>query len=142
MFFKKKSQSDLPKVNIPNKALIIGVDFDGTCVEHRYPEIGKDMPGAAKTLRALAMRDHKLVLWTCREDNPDEAEENYLSQAIQWFEVHEIPLYGINEVPLESDFRKKGGRKPPFDLLIDDTSFGGLSSWPVIHYTLTGMPLI
>ena len=35
------------------KQMIIAVDFDGTIVEHRYPEIGKEKPFAIATLKEL-----------------------------------------------------------------------------------------
>ena len=35
----------------------IAVDFDGTIVEHRYPQIGKEIPFAIDTLKMLQKRD-------------------------------------------------------------------------------------
>ena len=34
--------------------MIIAVDFDGTIVEHKYPEIGKEVPFAIDTLKCLS----------------------------------------------------------------------------------------
>ena len=31
--------------------MIIAVDFDGTIVEHKYPEIGRELPFAIETLQ-------------------------------------------------------------------------------------------
>lgn len=31
--------------------MIIAVDFDGTIVKHKYPDIGKEIPYAIKTLK-------------------------------------------------------------------------------------------
>ena len=36
--------------------MIIAVDFDGTIVEHRYPEIGREKPFAFDTLKMLCKR--------------------------------------------------------------------------------------
>lgn len=47
--------------------MIIAVDFDGTIVEHRYPEIGKEKPFAISTLKKLQAERHQLILWTVRE---------------------------------------------------------------------------
>ena len=33
--------------------MIIAVDFDGTIVEHKYPEIGREIPFAIETLKML-----------------------------------------------------------------------------------------
>ena len=34
--------------------MTIAVDFDGTIVEHRYPEIGREIPFAIETLKMLS----------------------------------------------------------------------------------------
>ena len=47
--------------------MIIAVDFDGTIVEHKYPEIGKEIPFAITTLKRLQAEHHILILWTVRE---------------------------------------------------------------------------
>ena len=47
--------------------MTIAVDFDGTIVEHKYPEIGKEKPFAIDTLKQLAFEGHKLILWTSRD---------------------------------------------------------------------------
>ena len=33
--------------------MVIAVDFDGTIVEHKYPEIGREIPFAIETLKML-----------------------------------------------------------------------------------------
>ena len=42
--------------------MTIAVDFDGTIVEHRYPEIGQEIPFATDTLKMLIADHHKLIL--------------------------------------------------------------------------------
>lgn len=42
--------------------MVIAVDFDGTIVEHRYPEIGKEIPFAIATLKKLQAEHHLLIL--------------------------------------------------------------------------------
>lgn len=39
--------------------MIIAVDFDGTCVTHEYPHIGKDI-GAIPVLQQLTQEGHQL----------------------------------------------------------------------------------
>ncbi len=39
--------------------MLIAVDFDGTLVEHRYPEIGRELPFAFETLRMLQKEGHR-----------------------------------------------------------------------------------
>ena len=47
--------------------MTIAVDFDGTIVEHRYPQIGEEIPFAIETLKMLIKDRHRLILWSVRE---------------------------------------------------------------------------
>lgn len=73
------------------QGLLIAVDFDGTCVTHAYPSIGRDI-GAAPVLKNLEERGARLILWTQRYGR-------HLKDAVKWFKNNKIPLYGINENP-------------------------------------------
>ena len=57
--------------------MTIAIDFDGTIVEHRYPEIGREIPFAIETLKRLIKDGHKLILWTVREGK-------LLQEAVDW----------------------------------------------------------
>lgn len=52
--------------------LTIAVDFDGTLVANKYPNIGEPLQGFAFTktlideLKLLRANGHKVILWTCR----------------------------------------------------------------------------
>lgn len=72
--------------------MTITVDFDGTCVEHMYPMIGKDNPLAENVLKLLVLKGHKIILNTMRSGL-------FLDQAVKWFEERNIPLYGVNKDP-------------------------------------------
>ena len=62
----------------------IAVDFDGTIVEHRYPEIGKEIPFAVATLKQLIREGHLLILWSVREGELlDEAVERSRAKGIE-----------------------------------------------------------
>ena len=63
--------------------MIIGIDFDGTCVTHEFPKIGKDI-GAIPILKKLIAREHKLVLFTMRSDNREDG-THPLAEAVNWF---------------------------------------------------------
>ena len=49
--------------------MIIAVDFDGTCVTHEFPKVGKDI-GAVPVLKKLIEKGHKIILYTMRS-HPD-----------------------------------------------------------------------
>ena len=73
--------------------MYIAVDFDGTCVTHDYPRIGKEI-GATKVLKHLVEAGHKLILNTMRSGKE-------LQDAIHWFNENGIELYGVNENPIQ-----------------------------------------
>ena len=94
--------------------MIIGIDFDGTCVTHDYPNIGRDI-GAAPVLKKLADAGHRLILWTMRSGK-------YLEEAIYWFESHDIPLFGVNKNPEQHTWTDSP--KAYCNLYIDDAALG------------------
>lgn len=75
---------------------IIAVDFDGTCVTHEFPKIGKNI-GAAEVLIALSNKGYKLILYTMRSGL-------LLQEAVEWFKNNNIPLYAINENPSQKSW--------------------------------------
>ena len=99
--------------------MIIGIDFDGTCVRSAFPYVGESMPGCVETLRYFIQCGHKLILWSCREYAEYQG-VNLLKQALNWFRHNKIELYAVNENP---DIRQYGypvSRKCHVDLIIDD----------------------
>lgn len=72
--------------------MIIAVDFDGTCVEHLYPVVGPDVPGAVVVMRRLVSNGHKIILYTMRSGQT-------LLDAVRWFRNNGIPLFGVNTNP-------------------------------------------
>jgi hypothetical protein len=71
--------------------MVIGIDFDGTCVTHEYPKIGRNI-GAESVLKELVDNGNNLILLTMRSGTE-------LEQAMKWFYIHKIHLSGINENP-------------------------------------------
>ncbi len=72
----------------------IAIDFDGTVVTHDYPAVGRDI-GAQPVLKALIKKGHNLILNTMRSNNE-------LEEAVKWFELNNIHLYGIQTNPTQS----------------------------------------
>jgi hypothetical protein len=92
----------------------IAIDFDGTCVTHEYPLIGKDI-GAVPVLKRLVECGHKLILNTMRSGDE-------LRDAVDWFMSNGIPLYGVNEDPGQKEWTQSP--KAFANLYIDDAAFG------------------
>jgi len=94
----------------------INIDFDGTCVTHDYPRVGADI-GSVKVLKRLVDKGHKLILFTMRSEK-----NNSLIDAIEWFGIHEIPLYGIQSNPTQKHWTSSPKSYAP--LMIDDSAIG------------------
>ena len=94
--------------------MIIAIDFDGTCVTHAFPKVGKDI-GAARILRALTEKKHQLILYTMRD-------RDTLKDAINWFAENNIPLYAVNNNPSQHKWTKSP--KVFAHLYIDDAALG------------------
>ena len=106
----------------------IAVDFDGTIVEHRYPEIGKERPFATATLRKLIDDGHKLVLWSVREGQ-------LLEDAVEWCRKRGVYFYAVNQ-DYDDDIPEQNAhysRKLKVQLFIDDRTVGGLPDWGAIY---------
>ncbi|WP_455585066.1 BT0820 family HAD-type phosphatase [Bacteroides sp.] len=105
----------------------IAVDFDGTIVEHRYPQIGKELPFAIDTLKMLQQDGHWLILWSVREGK-------LLDEAVEWCKARGLEFYAINSDYPEDDMPVgKRARKLNVELFIDDLNLGGLPDWGVIY---------
>lgn len=99
----------------------VAIDFDGTCVIDKWPEIGPEVPGCVRVLKRLTDIGHKLVLWTVRHGKD-------LDDAVQWFKDRDIPLAGINDYANPDD-RLTPSPKIYYDILIDDRSCG----WELVY---------
>lgn len=109
--------------------LTIAVDFDGTIVTHQYPAIGKEIPFAIDTLKALQKEGHRIILWTFRV-----GEE--LDAAVGFCRSRGLEFYAINKNYPEEKFHENIGRKILADIYIDDRNFGGLPPWTEIYQAL------
>jgi len=107
--------------------LKIAVDFDGTIVEHRYPEIGKELLFAFDTLKALQKQKHQLILWTYRAGKE-------LEEAVEYCRENGIEFYAVNKSYPEEEFDEEyASRKIEADLFIDDRNVGGMPGWGEIY---------
>lgn len=107
---------------------VIAVDFDGTIVEHRYPEIGEELPFATETLRMLIKDQHRLILWTVREGD-------LLKEAVDWCHERGVDFYAVNrDYPEEQEENNNHfSRKLKADYFIDDRGIAGLPDWGQIY---------
>jgi hypothetical protein len=111
--------------------MLIAIDFDGTCVTHEFPKVGKDI-GAIPVLKKLVKNNHQLILFTMRSNRPIanptkdisimDVTGMFLNDAINWFKLNEIPLYGINTNPNQLNWTTSP--KAYAELYIDDATLG------------------
>ena len=113
--------------------MYIAVDFDGTCVTHEYPRIGKDI-GAVPVLKKLSNSGHKIILNTMRSGKE-------LAEAIKWFIDNDIPLFGANENPTQKSWTDSP--KVHANVYIDDCGIGcpltfdhAVSSRPFVNWVM------
>lgn len=136
----------------------IVVDFDGTCTSHDFPRVGHEI-GAAPVLKQLTNNGHRLILFTMRSDKQDievpkdsglhESSGKYLTDAVNWFKEHDIPLYGIQTNPTQHKWTSSP--KAYGQLIIDDaalgcplvnSSEGRWVDWVMVELMLKSMELI
>lgn len=134
----------------------VGVDFDGTCVTHAFPEVGQDIGAEPYLLRVQDM-GARLILYTMRDDDAERAgrevvlpngnvtKVSTLADAITWAEERGIEFYGVNHNP---DWATSSP-KVYCHVYVDDASLGaplrfhpGISGRPFVDWGVAGPRLI
>lgn len=117
-----------------SKMLTIAVDFDGTLVDNRYPEIGKPKLFAFETLEKLQQEGHQIILWTYRNGVK-------LEEAVEYCKKKGIHFYAVNKSYPEEEYEEKVmSRKILADVFIDDRNINGLPPWGEIYHQLVNAP--
>jgi len=106
--------------------MIIAIDFDGTIVEHRFPDIGHIKPFAFETLQALQAKNFRLILWTHRSGR-------LLDEAVKFCLENGVKFYAVNKNYPEEKWSENDSRKILADIYIDDHNLGGVPSWGEIY---------
>ena len=112
----------------------IAVDFDGTIVEHEFPEIGKEKLFAFLTLKELNKRGARLILWTFRTGKE-------LEEAVEFCRKNGIEFYAVNKNYPEEIMNEAVGRKIDADVFIDDKNIGGFPGWSEVWQILNPFEL-
>lgn len=124
----------MEKMRSSGNGITIAVDFDGTIVEHKYPDIGKVRPFAFETLKALESEGYRLILWTSREGKLQE-------DAVAFCQKNGLTFYAVNSNnPPGYLFEDKSSKSKKIvaDIYIDDHNLGGLPDWGEIYAMVTG----
>ncbi len=94
--------------------MIICLDFDGTVVTHKWPDIGEDI-GAIPVLKKLLHHGHQIILYTMRSGKE-------LDEAREYLENRGMELWGINNNP--DQIKWTTSPKVYAHLYIDDAALG------------------
>ena len=100
--------------------MIIALDFDGTVVEHEYPEIGDPVPLALDWLHWFQSQGARIILWTMRSGEKLDAAARYLAQ-------NDVQLWALNHNPEQASWTSSP--KCYAHVMVDDTAAGT----PVIY---------
>jgi hypothetical protein len=100
------------------KRHIIAVDWDGTLVEGKWPEMGNWLPGAIDALKEFHRRGFKVMVFSVRLSpywldgtlRPEADVKKSIQEVRDMLDEAGLPYVGI--------WQKSG--KPPFSRLIDD----------------------
>jgi hypothetical protein len=112
----------------------IAVDFDGTIVEHEYPEIGKEKLFAFLTLKELNKKGARLILWTFRTGKE-------LEDAVEFCRKNGVEFYAVNKNYPEEVMNETVSRKIDVDIFIDDKNVGGFPGWSEVWQMLNPFEL-
>lgn len=93
---------------------IYAIDFDGTLVENKWPEIGKANQDMINFVKHIQQRGDKWILWTMRSKRP-------LAQAMDWCHQNRLRPDAVNDnLPELIDEFGNNPRKVYADYYIDD----------------------
>lgn len=79
--------------------MIIAVDFDGTIVEHEYPEVGAPVPGSIEWMKKFVEAGARLILWTMRHDSASAGP--VLTHAVEYCRSQGVEFWGVNYNPTQ-----------------------------------------
>ncbi len=105
--------------------MYICIDFDGTVVDHTFPDIGEAVPGALEAMKEFHALGANLILWTMRSDG--QSHGPVLTEAVDYLKDNGIELFGINTNPTQGAWTRSP--KAYGHLYIDDAAAGV----PMIH---------
>lgn len=118
-------------VNLIFEKVIIAVDFDGTIVEHKFPEIGELKKDAKEVINKLYDDGYYIIIWTCRAGYQ-------LIDMVNFLKEKEIKYHKVNE---NAPFEMIGFKPSPkifANIYIDDANLDSLPEWTKIYRRITG----
>ena len=110
---------------------VLAVDFDGTIVENKWPDIGSLNQQAKSIINKFVIGGGKVIVWSCREGLSQYEAENFLK-------LNGVYYHAFNEnVPERIESYGNDCRKVGADLYVDDLSPDG-PNWERVEEILFG----
>lgn len=119
--------------------MFICVDFDGTMVNHVFPEAGQPVPGAVEWCKRFVDMGCHIILWTMRDGK-------HLQDACDYMNDNGISLFGINQNPTQYTWTTSP--KAYGHIYIDDAAIGCpliyIEGWdrPCVNWDIVGSIVI
>jgi len=109
--------------------LILAIDFDGTIVDDKHPEIGELKDGAKEAINQLYNDGYTIIIWSCRNGI-------HKARAIEFLVKSGIKFHRFNEsCPVNlSEHKGVDTRKVYANLYIDDRMLFKLPTWDEIYW--------
>jgi hypothetical protein len=109
--------------------ITIAIDFDGTLVDHVFPEIGEPVQGAFDWLKRFKEAGAYLILYTMRADERGAksvamfpGERKFLSEAVEFCRGQGVEFDALNRNPTQDEWTSSP--KAYAHVYIDDAAFG------------------
>lgn len=115
---------------LKTRKFIVAIDFDGTVVEQKFPDIGNLLPFAKEVINKLYDEKYYIIIWTCRYFL------EHLIPVIDFLKENNIRYHKINDNSDEMEFNPLP--KIFYDVLVDDRNLGGLKPWKETYKIITG----
>lgn len=117
--------------------MIIAIDFDGTIVEHQFPNIGPLRTNAKEVINRLYDEGHGIIIWTCRTSQNifPASTRPTVFDVKDFLDKEGIKYHTINNNIPELSFQPSP--KVYADVYIDDRQLGGIpDDWEDIYVKL------
>jgi len=105
------------------------IDFDGTVVDHKFPDIGKLKPGVKEAFETLSRR-YRIIVSSCRNNPTLSSHSLYLNKMVAFLKEEGLMQY------CTVDMGTRG--KPIAVAYIDDRGIEFKDNWPQITRRLVG----
>jgi hydroxymethylpyrimidine pyrophosphatase-like HAD family hydrolase len=112
-----------------NNKFVLAVDFDGTIVDHEYPNIGKLKPYAKEIINKLYKEGHTIIIWTCRSNAHKDFDD--LNDMYYFLKSNKIKFHKINK---NANCVKFGCFPKIYaDYYIDDRNLLATDDWKLMY---------